>query len=233
MEFALVPISEIYQKGVWHFLPYSLSVRKAETALENSNYPIVPLRDLVCGNLIQRGFPLQSIAYQNEGIPLIRLSNLQSGKIDFLNLVYISQANHDKLQKTQLHQGNVLVGLIIRPMVRVAVYESDQPANINQHIAKLELKQERINPHFLVYYLQTEIAQTLLRYRATGTTQPVISIHSLMELEIPCPPIPVQHKIVNATQIIRQQAEDYQQTAQALQQDVFRQFDNVLWQGGS
>lgn len=202
MESNLVPISEIRKKGVWHFLPYSQAVRRAESALEQSIHPITPLRDLVQST--QRGFSIPSSTYQEEGIPFIRLLNLEGGKIDWTTVVYISPEHHDRLEKTQLHQGNVLVGLISQPNIKVTVYDCDRPANINQNLVKLDLKTDRINPHYLAYYLQTDVMQTLLMSRAIGTTLPIIRVQDLMELGISCPTISQQQEILTAAQNLDQ-----------------------------
>ena len=194
METRLVPISEIRKKGVWHFQPYSQAMQQAETLLEQSPYPVTLLRELV--QSANRGFPHSNTTYLTAGIPFIRLNDLKVIGLDLSEVVYISQEDHQKLQQTQIQKDDVLVGLIATfAPINAAVYELDQPANINQHIVRLRLS-DRITPHYLVYYLKSNLGQTLLQSHLMGAVTKTMSVNALMTIPVICPPRLEQERIV-------------------------------------
>jgi type I restriction enzyme, S subunit len=231
MESTVVPISEILQKGAWHYQPYSKAVRETEAVLQQSPYPIIPLRELVQN--VKHGFLQRSHNHLTEGIPVIRLKNLTFLGLNLADVVYISPEDHQKLYQTQLHQGDVLVGLSAASgFINTAVYESDQPANINQSIARLSLT-NNINSNYLVNYLKSEMGQTLLQSHLMGAVIKTISINALMELPIICPPLKEQERIVSNVKSLQQQAAQHSQQSEALQREANQTFDYLLRQGAA
>jgi restriction endonuclease S subunit len=231
MESTIVPISEILRKGAWHYQPYSKSVRETEAVLQQSPYPIIPLRELVQN--VKHGFLQKSHNHLTEGIPVIRLKNLTFSGLNLADVVYISPEDHQKLHQTQLHQGDVLVALSAASgFIKTAVYESDQPANINQTIARLSLT-NNINSNYLVNYLKSEIGQTLLQSHLMGAVIKTISINALMELPIICPPLKEQERIVSNVKSLQQQAPQHSQQSEALQREANQTFDYLLRQGAA
>ena len=229
METRLVPISEIRKKGVWHFQPYSQAMQQAEALLEQSPYSVTLLRELV--QSANRGFPHSNTTYQTEGIPFIRLNDLKSRGLDLSEVTHISQEDHQKLHQTQIQRGDVLVGLIATfAPINAAVYELDQPANINQHIVRLSLS-DRINPYYLVYYLKSNIGQTLLQSHLMGAVTKTMSVDALMTIPVICPPLIEQERIVVNIKLIQQQATQHSQTAEALYQKANQVFDHLLREG--
>lgn len=229
MEVTIVPISKILKKGVWHYQPYSKAVRDAEAVLEQSPFPVLLLGEVV--ESAKRGFFRSNTTNQSEGIPLIRHVNINSGDLDLSNVVYISSADHEKLHTTQVQTGDVLIGIIAMPdSINSVVYDLEQPANISQHICRLRLT-DGMNPYYLVYFLKSDIGQYLLQSRLTGAVSRTISIQSLLQLPIICPPLQHQEKIASQVKAKKAQAAQHRQRAEALQNEANQAFDQLLMEG--
>ena len=229
MEVTIVPISEILKKGVWHYQPYSKAVRDTEAVLEQSPYPVLPLGEVI--ESAKRGFFRSNTTNQTEGIPLIRHVNINSGELDLSNVVYISSADHEKLHATQVQTGDVLVGIVaMAGPINSVVYDLDQPANISQHICRLRLT-DSINPYYLVSFLRSNIGQPLLQARLTGAVSRTISIQSLLQLPIICPPLQHQERIASQVKAKKAQAAQHRQRAETLQNEANQAFDQLLKQG--
>ncbi len=209
MEAVIVPISEICQKGVWNFQPYSQAVREVNAQLEYSPFPVVELGELVID--AKRGFPRRG-TNDYEGIPLITNRNLTQYGVDLTDASYITSEEHQKLEETQVQMNDVLTSLVAHPTI-AAVYKHDQTANISQHILRLRLKSE-LAPAYLVYYLNSELGQTLIQSRVTGAIQKMLSINEIMKLPVILPPLSEQKQIVEKIQQIEQQAVEFSQQAQ-------------------
>ena len=231
MEVTIVPISKIIKKGVWHYQPYSKAVRDAEAVLKQSPYPILPLAEVV--ESAKRGFFHSNIANQTEteGIPLIRSINITSGGLDLSSVAYISSTDDDKLHTTQVQKDDVLVSIVaIAGPINSAVYNLEQSANISQHICRLRIK-NIISPYYLVSFLRSNIGQHLLQARLTGSVSRTISIQSLLQLPIICPPLRHQEQIASQVKAKKAQAARHQPRAETLQNETNQTFDQLLKEG--
>ena len=159
MEKTIVNLSQLRQKGVWNFEPYSQSVTGAMAELEKSPFPVVKLGTLTLEGTTQRGYFINGIKDGGE-IPLISVRNISTEGINLNHLRYLTPEEHKKLEKTQVHKGDVLVSLIMRPGI-AAVYESEDPANIDTHLARLRLT-DKIDPAYLAFYLNSDIGQAIV-----------------------------------------------------------------------
>lgn len=223
MEAMIVPISEIHQKGVWHFQPYSQAVREVTVQLEHSPFPVIELGKLVID--AKRGFPKRGTD-DYEGIPLITVRNLTRYGVDLTESSYITPEEHQKLQQTEVQQKDVLTSLVARPTI-AAVYQHDQPANISQYVLRLRLKSE-LDPAYLVYYLNSELGQTLIQCLVTGAVQQMLSINALMSLPVILPSLSEQKRIVEQIQQIEQQAVELSQQVQEQYSQAFTQFNQFI-----
>ena len=232
MEVALVPIQEILKKGVWHYQPYSQAVREAEAILEQSPYPICPLQEVV--ESVKRGFSPRGSHFLESGVPFIRQTNLKATQVNFSEVVYISQEDHQKLHQSEVQRGDVLVGLVAAAgPIDIAVYPSDQPANINQNIARLRPLQEALIPDYLVYYMRSTLGQTLLQSRLTGSVIRAISLRALIELPIIHPSVGEQDHIIGRIRSLQRQVQQSVQDAAVLQREAHQQFDRWLREGAA
>ncbi|MBD2144007.1 restriction endonuclease subunit S [Sphaerospermopsis sp. FACHB-1194] len=200
MEKIIVNLSKLRQKGVWNFEPYSQSITGAMAQLEKSPFPVVKLGSL---GTTQRGYFINGIKDIGE-IPLISARNISTEGINLNHLRYLTPEEHKKLEKTQVYKGDVLVSLIMRPGI-AAVYESDEPANIDTHLAILHLT-DKIDPAYLVFYLNSDVGQALIHSLATGSIQPMLTITALNNLPVMLPSLDEQKQIVAEAQRLTQEA---------------------------
>ncbi len=88
------------------------------------------------------------------GVPFLRSSNIQNGKIDATDLLHISPAKHEQLKKGHLQAGDVLFtnrGEIGKVAIVPAEFDG---SNLNSQVAWLRCKDE-IASEFLYFYLQS------------------------------------------------------------------------------
>lgn len=211
MEKTVVNLSQLHHKGVWNFQPYSQVVTSAMAQLEKSPFPVVKLGTLVVEGTTKRGYSVTGVENLGE-IPLLSTRNISVQGINLNHLRYITPGDHKKLEATQVHRGDVLVNLIMHPGI-AAFYESDQPANIDTHLARLRLT-DKIDPAYLVFYLNSDVGQALVRSLSTGSIQPMLIITALTDLPVMLPAIAEQKQIVAEAQRLTQEAEKLSKAAE-------------------
>jgi type I restriction enzyme M protein len=134
--------------------------------------------------------------YKVEGIPLITSKNLKNGTIDFENVNYISQEDHNKISKRSgVDDGDVLfamIGTIGNPIV----VRKDREFSI-KNVALFKFKgNTKLNNYFLRVLLDSKFAEENLIIKSRGGTQNFVSLTDIRNFKIPLPPIEVQEKIV-------------------------------------
>ena len=123
--------------------------------------------------------------YTDSGIKFLRIQNITPIGFDFSDVKYITEIVHNNLLKrSQLAENDLLMTITGRIGTSAVVTESCLPANINQHIVRIRLKQG-INPNFVAAYLNSPIGLLLSNRSVTGTTRLALDYESIKKIPIP------------------------------------------------
>ncbi len=167
----------------------------------------------------------QGFTYQGDGPLFIRSENVLWGILDARNAAHIPEAFHNKLSRSQLHAGDVLINLVGASIGRAcSVPEGLGAANVNQAVAVITPKSETLLPEFLVHYLLNPIAQDAIHGGKVETARPNISLGDLRDLEVPLPPLPEQHRIVDALDALQAEVD----ALKCLQAETAAELDAML-----
>ena len=182
---------------------------RVDTAYNHPKYEVVisNLKNHV--NLVEFGDIIESISggatplraneeqYTDSGIKFLRIQNITPFGFDFSDVKYITEIVHDNLLKrSQLAENDLLMTITGRIGTCAVVTESCLPANINQHIVRIRLK-EGMNPNFVAAYLNSQVGLLLSNRSVTGTTRLALDYDSIKK--IPVPVIPFERQGVLAT----------------------------------
>lgn len=145
--------------------------------------------------LVQGGYAFKSQNYQKEGIPLVRISNIQDEKVILdEGTVYVDKKLKEQLAAFVINKNDILIALSGATTGKFGIFELDDEAFLNQRVGRLQPFYSVINNKFLYYYLGV-IKNNILK-QAYGAAQPNISTAELASFELPLPPLPEQHRIV-------------------------------------
>ena len=139
------------------------------------------------------GFP-----FVDEGITFLRSECVSDHGFEPNGIRYISEEANVHMKRSIVKGGDVLISITgyLGRVVRYPTHMDD--GNINQHIARVRINNETINPDFIVYQLQSERIQNHYRDVYTGTAQPLLSLKQIRETVVFIPPITVQHEIIDS-----------------------------------
>jgi type I restriction enzyme, S subunit len=167
---------------------------------------------------IQGGYAFKSSDFCTSGIPLIRISNIQDGLVDVTDDT--PRLPHKHLSQTGkflLRNGDLLMALSGATTGKTGVYKGDQPALLNQRVARFGLVDENVIEPYLLNELVSQASNKVLSL-AAGSAQPNISTRDLELIEVAIPPISVQHELVKLLRNIDISAETLRQRKNLLQQ---------------
>ena len=168
---------------------------KAEITCDTPQYGKLPkgwcsctLRN-VCS--FTNGFAFNSDAYKNNGIPLVRISNITNeGKIDLNSCVYIQ----DEIDEQYIiEKGDFLVAMSGATTGKMGVYTYGEISYLNQRVGKIKASKALYTPY--MHYLMYSQVDNILKM-AYGGAQPNISAKAILAIRILLPPLAEQQRIV-------------------------------------
>jgi len=167
-----------------------------DPATNPKNWPIKPI-----GSLASKfsdgpfGSNLKSEHYTEIGVRVIRLQNIGIGKFVDDDAAYISEQHFAKLKKHDCRPGDVLVGTMGDPNLRACIQPDWLPVALNKADCVQLRPDERIaNAIFVCALLNQPATERMAHDLMQGQTRVRISMGRLRGLEVPLPPLDLQHE---------------------------------------
>ena len=163
------------------------------------NWEECALKDIV---EIQNGYAFKSSLYSNDGVRVIRITNVQDGYIMDDSPKYYPLSHMDGLEDYML-KGNDLLMSLTGNVGRVAMMPTGLlPAALNQRVCCITPKSSEVCKEFLFYLLRTDSFITSCIESGKGVAQLNVSTEWLKSYRIALPPKDEQRRIVKAIQNI-------------------------------
>lgn len=145
-----------------------------------------PLKDLVAKPIVYGHTPSQEKeSYIENGIIFIRSAELNDFFINTSNSVRISQKNHEKLNRSKIVGGDVVLATVGATIGACGIVPYDiAEANCNQAVAVIHPKSE-IPPEFLAMVLTSGIGQLQIKRFSSGGARENLDPFEVKALKIP------------------------------------------------
>jgi type I restriction enzyme S subunit len=184
---------------------------------------------------VQNGYAFKSDDFTDKGIPVIKIKNIVSPRIQLEDAQYFNGEINLKLKQFLIKKGDTLISMtgshinqIASAVGKIGRYQFDYPAMINQRVGKIYVTNEAIgNEDFLYYFLNQFETQFELAASAGGSAnQANISPTQIKNLEILLPDIETQTRIAAILTSIDDKIElncQTNATLEALAQTLFKE----------
>ncbi len=145
---------------------------------------------------ILNGFAFKSSTYVADGIRVIRISNVQKGKVEDKDPKFFPSSSKGEIENYLLNEGDLLisltgnvgrVGILLRELL---------PAALNQRVACLRLKRDNIDKRYLFHFLNSDYFESICIKNSKGAAQLNMSTVWLSNYAIPIPSLSEQQRIV-------------------------------------
>ena len=149
---------------------------------------------------VQGGFAFSSDLFGHDGIPVVRMNNIQRGVLCIDNVVRVPE--HQCKEAFALKEGDILYGLsgsigATGSLGNYAIVKrTDLPAQLNQRVARLQPMREKLVDGFLMNSLQTRAFYAQVLALTSGTAQFNVSTSDIGNVAITLPPIYEQEEII-------------------------------------
>ena len=120
---------------------------------------------------ILNGFAFKSDEYKDEGIRVMRITNVQKGAVVDDDPKFFPIERKNEIAKYMLQEGDMLMSLTGN-VGRVGIIDgSFLPAALNQRVACLRLIDNQLNKKFLFHILNSDVFEHNCIFNATGIAQ--------------------------------------------------------------
>ncbi len=129
-------------------------------------------------------------------IPVLRMGNLQGGKLDWSDLVYTS--DEDEIKNYELLNNDILFNRTNSPELvgKTSIYKGEMKSIFAGYLIRIR-PFELIDSDYINYFLNSTYAKyKCYQVKTDGVSQSNINSQKLGEFEIPLPPIEEQKEIV-------------------------------------
>ena len=145
---------------------------------------------------------------KNGRIPVVRMGDIQAGRIEWDNLVYSS--DETEIKKYNLEHNDILFNRTNSPALvgKTAIYKSEMPAIFAGYLIRVKTK-KLLNPDYLNYFLNSPYAKMKCQaVKTDAVNQSNINAKKLSYFEIPLTSIEEQGEVVKSlNQLLDQEKE--------------------------
>jgi type I restriction enzyme S subunit len=177
---------------------------------------------------VLNGYAFKSSKYTEEGIRVLRITNVQKGIIKDEDPKFYPFSEEQKIERYLLKENDLLVSLTGNVGRVGMLSKALLPAALNQRVACIRTKDDAIDINFLFHYLNSDLFENNCISSAMGIAQKNLSTKFLNNYQIPLPPLSEQKRIVaildKAQQLIdlrKQQLTKLDELIQSIFYDMF------------
>ena len=155
--------------------------------------------------------------YSNTGIPFITSKNLKEYGIDFTEVNYISNDDHEKFSKrSKVDDGDIIfgmIGTIGNPVIVKKTFDFSI-----KNVALIKFNKDNIKNTYILNLLKSETIKKQFNQQSNGGEQKFVSLNVIRKLEIPVPSLEEQKKIASILSSVDNQIEEYQNKKSKLEE---------------
>ena len=174
---------------------------------------------------ILNGYAFKSKEYVDDGIRVIRITNVQKGFIEDFNPKYYDISQTDKLKNYMLKENDLLISLTGN-VGRVGLMSKEfLPAGLNQRVGCLRIKDiENISIEYLYQYLNSNKFEKECINNSNGIAQKNLSTEWLKDYMITVPSIEEQKQIANKLEKVQRISKTKKEQIKELDELIKSQF---------
>ena len=134
---------------------------------------------------LQGGYAFKSQDYEEQGIQLLKISNVSHEKFDWDEKSFVPKEYWKKYRDFQINIGDIIIAMtrpIISGGLKVAIFDESKKILLNQRVGRFIL--ERIDSNYFFYIINQKIVINQITTRIGESGQPNISSDEIGEIKI-------------------------------------------------
>ena len=165
----------------------------------------------------------------DDGVPLVRVGDLQSGGVSHGELKRISPSIEEKYKRSRLVGDEILVSCVGSVGVVALAQESEKDFNIARAVARIPLN-DSCNRQFVAEYLRSDFVQRYFTGELRTVSQPTLNIKQIGETKIKLPPKEQQDEFAKRIESLANLKSTHQQAMEKLD-ELFSSLQSFAFKG--
>ena len=186
-------------------------------------------RPIGYGASVFSGFAFKSSDLKGEGIPVIKIGNIQNRVVDYSNTQFFPEEKvTSRHEKYFLSDGDVLIAMTGQGSVgrvgKIRILDSKKIL-LNQRVGKFAVDNINLDNNYLYYIISSPLYESILFNAGTGSGQPNLSPQDILSVEIPYPDIKEQKAIAATLSVLDDMIElnnQINKTLEEMAQAIFK-----------
>lgn len=159
-------------------------------------WSLLALQDLV--DRAQYGLSTRSSKQKRKGLPMLRMANIQAGRLDLTDLKYV-HPDPRQVDDYRLHRGDVLFNRTNSPELvgKAAVFDADLDAVFASYVVRIQCDERLVSSDYVCGWINSPWGRRWARtVKRDCVSQSNINVSRLMTMPVPVPPLAEQLEIV-------------------------------------
>jgi type I restriction enzyme S subunit len=169
---------------------------------DGQDWPVAMLRDIVAtGDRVNYGVVQPGDTVEG-GVPLIRISDLRSGRVDRTRLKLIDPGIERKYVRSRIRGNEILISCVGSTGVIAVTSDQDVGSNVARAVTRVPIENPTTR-QYVAEHLRSARVQRYFKNELRTVSQPTLNGKQISETEVPLPPMDLQDEFVRRIRIVR------------------------------
>ena len=157
--------------------------------------------------------------FTDSGEYFITIKNVKNCKITLQDVQYVTPPDNAEAKRTRVQENDLLIS-ITADLGRTGIVTNkiaEHGAYINQHLTCIRLKQDKLNPLYVAYYMESDAGKEQFVAKNQSAVKAGLNFNAINSLKLMVPPLALQNQFAAFVERVDQQKQTVQQSLEKLE----------------
>ena len=157
--------------------------------------------------------------FTDSGEYFITIKNVKNCKITLQDVQCVTPPDNAEAKRTRVQENDLLIS-ITADLGRTGIVTkeiAEHGAYINQHLTCIRLKQDKLNPLYVAYYMESDAGKEQFIAKNQSAVKAGLNFNAINSLKLMVPPLALQNQFAAFVERVDQQKQTVQQSLEKLE----------------
>ena len=188
-----------------------------DAKLNPNNLPCCSLSEYIV--FLTSGSRGWSQYFTDSGEYFITIKNVKNCKITLQDVQCVTPPDNAEAKRTRVQENDLLIS-ITADLGRTGIVTkkiAEHGAYINQHLTCIRLKQDKLNPLYVAYYMESDAGKEQFIAKNQSAVKAGLNFNAINSLKLMVPPLALQNQFAAFVERVDQQKQTVQQSLEKLE----------------
>lgn len=188
-----------------------------DAKLNPNNLPCCSLSEYIV--FLTSGSRGWSQYFTDSGEYFITIKNVKNCKITLQDVQCVTPPDNAEAKRTRVQENDLLIS-ITADLGRTGIVTkeiAEHGAYINQHLTCIRLKQDKLNPLYVAYYMESDAGKEQFIAKNQSAVKAGLNFNAINSLKLMVPPLSLQNEFAAFVERVDQQKQTVQQSLDKLE----------------